>query len=97
VHSKKWRKSDSSIDACSNIFLNSGELYARIFFWGVFRQVIAVEERRQLESMEEDLKVIDAVADRAWGASCLLQFGCVVEDIFSGDVLDVDTRECDAL
>src|ERR1700723_297061 len=56
----------------------------------VLWQVVAGEERRDLESVEENLKVIDAIADRPWRTTFLSQRRTVCEDVFAGDVLDVD-------
>ena len=46
--------------------------------------------------MEKNLKVIDAISDRPWRTTFLSQGRTVYEDVFAGDVLDVDPHGRDA-
>jgi hypothetical protein len=52
-------------------------------FISVLREIIAGEERWDLEVVKENLEMIDAVADRA-GRALLPQRGNVAEAVFSG-------------
>jgi hypothetical protein len=58
-------------------------------FLGVLREIIAGEERWDLEAVKENLEVIDAVADRAGRAALLPRRGNVAEEVFAVDVLDM--------
>ena len=62
------------------------------FLLGVLRQVLALEQGREAEVVQEDLEEVDPIPDGAWSISPFTEEGYVLQDIPASDPLNGDSR-----